>query len=35
MDKIDAKILNILQQDCTLSVKDVAAMVGLSYTPYL
>lgn len=33
MDKIDAKILNILQQDCTLSVKDVAAMVGLSYTP--
>lgn len=33
MDKIDAKILNILQEDCTLSVKDVAAMVGLSYTP--
>ncbi|MDI9309261.1 MAG: Lrp/AsnC family transcriptional regulator [Limnohabitans sp.] len=33
MDKIDAKILNILQKDCTLSVKDVAAMVGLSYTP--
>ncbi len=33
MDKIDAKILNILQKDCTLSVKEVAAMVGLSYTP--
>jgi Lrp/AsnC family transcriptional regulator len=33
MDKTDAKILNILQKDCTLSVKDVAAMVGLSYTP--
>jgi Lrp/AsnC family transcriptional regulator, leucine-responsive regulatory protein len=33
MDKTDAKILNILQKDCTLSVKDVAAMVSLSYTP--
>lgn len=33
MDKIDAKILNILQQNCTLSIKEVAAMVGLSYTP--
>jgi Lrp/AsnC family leucine-responsive transcriptional regulator len=33
MNKIDAKILNILQKDCTLSVKDVAAMVGLSYSP--
>ena len=33
MDKIDAKILNILQKDCTLSVKDIASMVGLSYTP--
>ncbi|RZK04768.1 MAG: Lrp/AsnC family transcriptional regulator [Flavobacterium sp.] len=33
MDKIDAKILNILQKDSTLSTKDVAAMVGLSYSP--
>ena len=33
MDKIDARILNVLQKDCTISVKDVAAIVGLSYTP--
>jgi Lrp/AsnC family transcriptional regulator, leucine-responsive regulatory protein len=33
MDKIDAKILNVLQQDCTVSVKDVSALVGLSYSP--
>lgn len=33
MDKIDAKILNILQKDCTVPVKEVAQLVGLSYTP--
>ena len=33
MDKIDARILNILQKDCTISVKEVAALVGLSYSP--
>ena len=33
MDKIDAKILNILQKNSTISVKDIAAKVGLSYTP--
>jgi Lrp/AsnC family transcriptional regulator len=33
MDKFDQKILNILQQDCTQSVSDVASQVGLSTTP--
>ena len=33
MDKIDAKILNLLQKNSTISVKDIAAKVGLSYTP--
>ncbi|MBS1634446.1 MAG: Lrp/AsnC family transcriptional regulator [Bacteroidetes bacterium] len=33
MDKIDAKILNILQKDCNVPVKDIAQKVGLSYTP--
>ena len=33
MDKIDAKILNVLQKDCTISIKDVAAIIGLSYSP--
>ena len=33
MDKIDVKILNILQHDSTVSVKEIAAKVGLSYTP--
>jgi len=33
MDKIDAAILNVLQKDCTISTKDVAAIVGLSYSP--
>ena len=33
MDKIDIKILTILQKDCTISVKDIAKEVGLSYTP--
>ncbi|WP_448568945.1 Lrp/AsnC family transcriptional regulator [Thalassotalea ganghwensis] len=33
MDKFDQQILKILQQDCTASVSDVAAQVGLSTTP--
>jgi Lrp/AsnC family leucine-responsive transcriptional regulator len=33
MNKIDAKILNIIQRDSTVSVKDIAKKVGLSYTP--
>lgn len=33
MDKIDAKILNIIQKDSTISIKDIAQKVGLSYTP--
>ncbi len=33
MNQIDIKILNILQSDCTVSVKDIAKEVGLSYTP--
>ena len=33
MDRIDSKILNILQTNSTISVKDIALQVGLSYTP--
>jgi len=33
MDKIDARILNILQQDCFVPVKEIAKKVSLSYTP--
>lgn len=33
MDNIDIKILNVLQKDSTISVKDIAKKVGLSYTP--
>ena len=33
MNTIDINILNILQKDCTVSVKDIAKEVGLSYTP--
>ncbi len=33
MNKIDAKILNIIQKDSTISVKEIAKKVGLSYTP--
>ncbi len=33
MDKIDIKILTILQKDCTIAIKDIAKEVGLSYTP--
>ena len=33
MDRIDRKILQILQEDATLSVADIAEQVGLSSTP--
>lgn len=33
MDKFDKSILKILQADCTQSVSEVAAQVGLSTTP--
>ncbi len=33
MDRLDRKILRLLQEDCTLAVADVAKKVGLSTTP--
>ncbi|WP_412057850.1 Lrp/AsnC family transcriptional regulator [Bartonella sp. DGB2] len=33
MDRLDRKILRLLQEDATLSVADIAAKVGLSTTP--
>ncbi len=33
LDTIDLQILNILQEDNLLSVKDIAEKVGLSFTP--
>ena len=33
MNAIDKKILNILQEDTTLAVADIAKKVGLSTTP--
>jgi Lrp/AsnC family transcriptional regulator len=33
MDKFDKKILQILQEDCTAPVSEVASQVGLSTTP--
>lgn len=33
LDVTDHKILNILQEDSTISVKDIAEKVGLSFTP--
>ncbi len=33
MDRLDRKILKLLQQDCTLPVADIAKRVGLSTTP--
>ena len=33
IDRIDRKILSILQRDCTLPVADIAQQVGLSTTP--
>ena len=33
MDRIDRKLLALLQQDSTLSIADMASRVGLSQTP--
>lgn len=33
LDKMDKEILNILQNDCTIAVKDIAEKIGLSTTP--
>src|SRR4030095_271958 len=33
MDRLDRKILRLLQEDATLAVADVAKKVGLSTTP--
>jgi Lrp/AsnC family transcriptional regulator len=33
MDKIDLKILAILQEDASLSISEISAKVGLSQTP--
>ncbi|MBU92937.1 MAG: ArsR family transcriptional regulator [Rhodobiaceae bacterium] len=33
LDRIDRKILNLLQEDCTMSVSDISAEVALSSTP--
>jgi len=33
MDRLDKRILNILQQDCTLPTSAIAERVGLSNTP--
>jgi DNA-binding Lrp family transcriptional regulator len=32
-DDKDLKILNLLQQDCRLSVKDIGEKIGLSFSP--
>src|SRR5690606_28929061 len=33
IDKMDARILNILQRDASLGVKEIAAEIGLSVSP--
>ena len=33
LDKMDRKILDILQKDCTMPVAEIGRMVGLSTTP--
>lgn len=33
LDKLDYKILNILQEDNTIAIKDLAEKIGLSFTP--
>ncbi|MCW8907468.1 MAG: Lrp/AsnC family transcriptional regulator [Sedimenticola sp.] len=33
MDKLDKRILDLLQHDCSLSTADVAERIGLSTTP--
>ena len=32
-DEKDLKIINLLQQDCRLSVKDIGEKIGLSFSP--
>lgn len=33
MNKIDVKILNLLQKDASVTIKEISQSVGLSYTP--
>ena len=33
LDKLDYKILNILQEDNTIAIKDLAERIGLYFTP--
>ena len=33
LDTLDYKILNILQEDNTIAIKDLAERIGLSFTP--
>ena len=33
LDKLDYKILNILQEDNTIAINDLAERIGLSFTP--
>ena len=33
LDKLDYKILNILQEDNSIAIKDLAERIGLSFTP--
>ena len=33
LDKLDYKILNILQEDNTIAIKDLAERISLSFTP--
>lgn len=33
LDKLDKRILNLLQNDCTLNTKQIADQVGLTVTP--
>ena len=33
LDKLDTRILNILQKDSSLSTKDIAQQIGLSLSP--
>ena len=33
LDKFEYKILNILQEDNTIAIKDLAERIGLSFTP--
>ena len=33
LDRMDRKILDILQKDCTLPVAEIGKLIGLSTTP--